>query len=74
MAGDQSLDGIPTQRLAATAGEYRRRRIGGAFAEPLRQDRDRFLAEGRAPLFPALPLAAQVQPGAQDDVLTPQGR
>src|SRR3954452_9984508 len=72
VAGDQSLDGIPAQRPAAAAREGRRRRLGGALAEPLRQDRDRRLAERSEPLFPPLTLAADVGPGAQDDVVAPQ--
>src|SRR3954471_10658956 len=68
VAGDQSLDGIPAQRPAATAREGRRSRLGGALAEPLRQELGRFPAEWRASLLPALPLAAYVGPGAQDDV------
>src|SRR3954453_17933015 len=72
VAGDQALDGIPAQGSAATAREGRRRRLVGALAEPLRQDLDRFLAEGSEPLFPALPLAADVGPGAQDDVAAAQ--
>jgi hypothetical protein len=55
VAGDQSLDGIPAQRPAATAREGRRGRLGRALAEPLRQNRDRFRAERGDPLFRPFP-------------------
>src|SRR4051812_2403234 len=68
MADDQTFDRIPAQRPATTAREGWRCRLGRALAEPLRQDLNRFRAERGEPLFPALPFAANVSPGAQDEV------
>ena len=72
VAGDQSLDGIPAQRPAATARECRRRRQSGTLSEPFRQDCDHFLPERSAAFLPAFALAAEVRTCAEDDIVTPQ--
>ena len=61
VAGDQSVDGIPAQRPAATAPECRRRRLSWALSEPLRQDCDHFLPERSAAFLPAFAPAAEVR-------------
>src|ERR1700752_1965766 len=72
VTGNQSLNGITTQRPTATVGEYWSRWLGGTLAEPLGQDSDRFLAEWGTALFPALALAAEVSPRAKGDVVASQ--
>ena len=72
MLGEQILNSVSTQWLAARVGEDWIDRLAVSFTQPGTQERYGVLAEWNTSGFAALSCAAHMSTGFQDDILTAQ--